>query len=128
MVEQYSDFEQPDAVDLDRSPLSRALSAVSVVIAGVFMVALLVVICAHIVLRAFGKDLAGANELARFSMAFSGFFGFAYAFFERSHVRVNILIGGLKGRAHLVVESALTLALMLILIALSVFWGEMTYS
>ena len=80
--------------------LFRACGAV----AAVCLVAIAVLVLTSIVGRLLGVYIAGLNAYAGYMMAASSFFALAYAFRRGGHIRVNLLLTRLKGRARWVAE------------------------
>ncbi len=87
--------------------LERALEALYTLagwVAAAFLIALAALVLASIVSRLLGVYLPGVIEYSGYSMASSSFFALAYAFRNGSHIRVNLLLSHLHGRAHQVAE------------------------
>lgn len=80
--------------------LFRACGAV----AAVCLVAIAVLVLTSIVGRLLGVYIAGLNAYAGYMMAASSFFALAYAFRRGGHIRVNLLLTRLHGRARWVAE------------------------
>ena len=68
-------------------------------------------ILVQVVLRQTGFVLPGGDDLTAFAMAACAMLPLAYAFRHGAHIRVDLLIGRLSGRARMAMEAvALTLA------------------
>ncbi len=83
------------------------------VLAGVFLVAIAVIVTAQIVARLFDRMLPSADEFAGFCLAATSFLGLAYAFRAGSHIRVTLFVQRLRGavaRVLLVVALAVATA------------------
>ncbi len=92
--------------------LRRALDALYLAfgIAGaVALAAIAAIIAAQVVGRQFGLQFEGADDLTAFAVAGSALLPLAYAFRHGAHIRVDLIIGHVKGRARFVME-ALALA------------------
>ena len=66
-------------------------------LAGVFLVAIAVVVTAQIVARLMGRIVPSADEFGGFCLAATSFLGLAYAFRDGSHIRVTLLVHHTKG-------------------------------
>jgi TRAP-type C4-dicarboxylate transport system permease small subunit len=77
---------------------------------GVSLASIAGIIAAQVVGRQFGLTLAGADDLTAFAVAGSALLPLAYAFRHGAHIRVDLIIGHLRGRARFVLE-AIALAL-----------------
>ncbi len=69
------------------------------VLAGLCLIAIALLVLASILGRLFGVYIAGLNAYAGYMMAASSFFALAYAFRRGGHIRVNLLLLKLHGRA-----------------------------
>jgi len=67
------------------------------------------IIAAQVIGRQFGVALGGADDLTAFAVAGSALLPLAYAFRHGAHIRVDLIIGHVKGRARFAME-ALSLA------------------
>ncbi|WP_291298813.1 TRAP transporter small permease subunit [Elioraea sp.] len=94
--------------------LRRALDALYLLsgIAGaVALLAIAFLILAQIVLRQTGGVLAGGDDLTAFAMAACAMLPLAYAFRHGAHIRVDLIIGRVRGVSRTVMEAvALSLA------------------
>lgn len=91
--------------------LTRALDAIyraAGILAGVFLVAICVIVSAQIVARQLGTIIPSADEFAGFCLAATSFLGLAYSFRHGSHIRVTLFVRGFKGLAG---QALLSLAL-----------------
>jgi TRAP-type C4-dicarboxylate transport system permease small subunit len=68
------------------------------------------IIAAQVIGRQFGLVFNGADDLTAFAVAGSALLPLAYAFRHGAHIRVDLIIGHVKGRARFVME-AVALAL-----------------
>ena len=80
--------------------LFRACGAV----AAVCLVAIAVLVLTSILGRLLGVYIAGLNAYAGYMMAASSFFALAYAFRRGGHIRVNLLLTRLRGKARWALE------------------------
>jgi TRAP-type C4-dicarboxylate transport system permease small subunit len=64
------------------------------------------IIAAQVIGRQFGMSLDGADDLTAFAVAGSALLPLAYAFRHGAHIRVDLIIGRLKGGARFVMEAA----------------------
>ncbi|MGG5810274.1 TRAP transporter small permease [Falsiroseomonas sp. CW058] len=93
--------------------LRRGLDALYLlggVAGGVALFAIGGIIAAQVVGRQFGLTLEGADDLTAFAVAGSALLPLAYAFRHGAHIRVDLIIGHLKGRARFAMEAAALLA------------------
>lgn len=80
------------------------------------LTAIALVIAAQVGGRFLGLTVAGADDLTSFAVAASALLPLAYAFRHGAHIRVDLIIGRLRGRAQFVLEAvALLLALAVVL-------------
>ncbi len=79
-------------------------------IAGAAIVVMMLLTCADIVMRLFGKPIAGAYDLVGFLGAVSVSFALAYTSVQRGHVAVEILMERLPQRIRFQVHSLGNLA------------------
>ena len=80
--------------------LTRALHSIywaAGVLAGVFLVAICVIVSAQIVARQLGTIIPSADQFAGFCLAATSFLGLAYSFRHGSHIRVTLFVRGLRG-------------------------------
>lgn len=80
--------------------LTRALHALygaAGVLAGVFLVAICVIVTAQIVARQFDMIIPSADQFAGFCLAATSFLGLAYSFRSGSHIRVTLFVQALGG-------------------------------
>ena len=64
-------------------------------LAGIFLVAICVIVCAQIVARQFEAIIPSADQFAGFCMAATSFLGLAYSFRDGSHIRVTLFVRAL---------------------------------
>lgn len=99
------------------NPLRRALDALYLaggILGGVALAAIGSIIAAQVIGRQFGATVLGADDLTAFAVAASATLPLAYAFRHGAHIRVDLIIGHLRGRARFALETvalALTAAL-----------------
>jgi TRAP-type C4-dicarboxylate transport system permease small subunit len=67
-------------------------------------------IASQVISRQFGANLEGVDDLTAFAVAGSALLPLAYAFRHGAHIRVDLIIGHVQGRARFVME-AVALAL-----------------
>lgn len=67
-------------------------------LAGVFLVAIAVIVTAQIVARFFDAIIPSSDQFAGFCLAATSFLGLAYAFRAGSHIRVTLFVRPLRGR------------------------------
>lgn len=72
---------------------------------GVSLAAIAGIIGAQVIGRQFGITLAGADDLTAFAVAGSALLPLAYAFRHGAHIRVDLVIGHLKGTARFLFEA-----------------------
>ena len=72
-------------------------------LAGVFLVAIAVLVVAQIVARFFNKQIPSADEFAGYSLAASSFLGLAYSFRSGSHIRVTLLTDRLSTKGQRII-------------------------
>ncbi|MGG5821630.1 TRAP transporter small permease [Falsiroseomonas sp. HW251] len=93
--------------------IRRALDALYLlggIAGGVSLAAIAGIIAAQVIGRQFGLVFAGADDLTAFAVAGSALLPLAYAFRHGAHIRVDLIIGHLRGSARFFME-ALALAL-----------------
>lgn len=100
--------------------LRRALDALYVLsgLAGaIALVGIGLLILVQVVLRQTGGLLPGGDDMTAFTMAACATLPLAYAFRHAAHIRVDLVIGRLRGRARVIMEGvALCLAAMMALL------------
>lgn len=94
--------------------LTRSLDAVyraAGMLAGIFLVAICVIVVAQIIARQMEMIIPSADQFAGFCLAATSFLGLAYSFRSGSHIRVTLFTQALKGFvARLFVIGALAVA------------------
>ena len=75
------------------------------VLGGVALAAIAAIIMAQVAGRQFGITVLGADDLTAFSVAASATLPLAYAFRHGAHIRVDLIIGRLKGSSRFIMES-----------------------
>ncbi len=73
-------------------------------LAGMFLIAIAVLILLQAAGRWFGFSVQGASDYAGYSMASASFLAMAYTFGHGGHIRVTILLQRLHGRARRLME------------------------
>ncbi|WP_299765069.1 TRAP transporter small permease [Ramlibacter sp.] len=73
-------------------------------LAALAMVGVLLMVLLAIVSRQFGLHVAGTDAYAGYSMAAAGFLALAHTLKRNEHIRVTLLLGRLKGKAHHALE------------------------
>jgi TRAP-type C4-dicarboxylate transport system permease small subunit len=63
------------------------------------------IIAAQVIGRQFGWQFAGADDLTAFAVAGSALLPLAYAFRHGAHIRVDLIIGHVRGRARFAMEA-----------------------
>jgi TRAP-type C4-dicarboxylate transport system permease small subunit len=63
------------------------------------------IIATQVIGRQFGVQVGGADDLTAFAVAASALLPLAYAFRHGAHIRVDLIIGHLKGSARFVMEA-----------------------
>lgn len=82
--------------------------------AGISMFGVLAMVLLTIVSRLFGFAAPGSDAYAGYAMAGAGFMALASTLKSGEHIRVTLLLGALKGRAHKALEvTALVIATVL---------------
>lgn len=89
-------------------------------LAGVFLVAIGVLVVAQIAARWFNQQIPSADEFAGYCLAASSFLGLAYSFRSGSHIRVTLLTDRLSSKVQRVVL-LLVLAFAVVMIAIWAF-------
>lgn len=83
-------------------------------LAALAMVGVLVMVLLSIVSRQFGFHVAGTDAYAGYSMAAAGFLALAHTLKRNEHIRVTLILGRLRGKAHHALEMwALSAAVLL---------------
>lgn len=88
--------------------LRRALDALYLLsgIAGaVALAAIGAIIAAQVIGRQFGATVLGADDLTAFSVAASATLPLAYSFRHGAHIRVDLIVGRLRGTPRFVMET-----------------------
>ncbi len=98
----------------------RNLAEPAALAGGWLLVALVLLMCAEVLLRwIFGISIGGVYELAGYAFAIGTSWSFAYALIQRSHIRIDILYVRLPGKVRPVfnILSLLALALFVVFLA-----------
>jgi len=72
--------------------------------AALFLVAIGVLVCTNIISRLVSGYIPGLTQYSGYAMAASSFFGLAYTFQHNEHIRVEVLLTHLHGRARWIAE------------------------
>ncbi len=115
--------------------MRRALDALydgAAALAAVFMVLLLVMVMASILGRQLHFNLPGVDAYAGYMMAAAGFLAMAHTLKKGEHIRVTLLIAGLKGGAKKGFEvwslfAASTLALLFAFYSSKLAWQSYAF-
>jgi len=86
-------------------------------LAGVFLVAIAVLVVAQIAARWFNQQIPSADEFAGYCLAASSFLGLAYSFRSGSHIRVTLLTDRLASKLQRILL-LLVLSFALVMIAI----------
>jgi TRAP-type C4-dicarboxylate transport system permease small subunit len=73
-------------------------------LAALFMVSIGILIVTSVIARLMGSYVPGLNQYAGYAMAASSFFALAYTFGAGGHIRVNLVLARLQGRARWLAE------------------------
>jgi TRAP-type C4-dicarboxylate transport system permease small subunit len=83
-------------------------------LAALAMIGVLLMVLLSIISRQVGFHVAGTDAYAGYSMAAAGFLALAHTLKHNEHIRVTLVLGRLKGRAHHALEMwALSAAVLL---------------
>lgn len=74
------------------------------ILAALFMMSIGVLIVSSVIARLMGSYVPGLNQYAGYAMAASSFLALAYTFRAGGHIRVNIMLTHLQGRARWLAE------------------------
>lgn len=100
--------------------VSRRLSLWAAWFGGALLIVAVLVVSLEVILRkGFGRSLGGADEISSYALAVGASWAFAYALFERSHIRVDVVYARLSPRVKAVLDliSLLVLAGVVLLLA-----------
>jgi len=73
-------------------------------LAALFMVSIGILIVTSVIARLMGTYVPGLNQYAGYAMAASSFLALAYTFGAGGHIRVNLVLSKLQGRARWLAE------------------------
>ncbi len=93
---------QRSNAEVKKYMLTRSLDAIykaAGVLAGVFLVAICVIVVAQIIARQMETIIPSADQFAGFCLAATSFLGLAYSFRSGSHIRVTLFTQALTGFA-----------------------------
>ncbi len=94
---------------------------------GVAMASIAGIIALQVIGRQFGIGLNGADDLTAFAVAGSALLPLAYAFRHGAHIRVDLIIGHLKGSPRFVMEAFALSATTLLCGFLAYSVGDLAY-
>jgi TRAP-type C4-dicarboxylate transport system permease small subunit len=100
---------------------------------GYALLAAALVVCADVIVRkGFNLSLRGADELSGYALAISTSFGCIYAFFHRSHIRIDFVYRLLPRRLRSILDiaSAVSLAVLAAVaayFAMGQFWEALSF-
>ncbi len=75
------------------------------IVGAVALLAIAGIILAQVIGRHFGITVLGADDLTAFSVAASATLPLDYTFRHRAHIRVDLIIGNLRGTPRFVMET-----------------------
>lgn len=110
--------------------LRRALDALYLlggIAGGVALAAIGGIIAAQVIGRQFGLTLGGADDLTAFAVAGSALLPLAYAFRHGAHIRVDLIIGHVRGAARFVMEAVSLTATALLAGFLAYSMADLAY-
>lgn len=93
-------------------------------LAGVFLVAIAVLVVAQIAARWFNQQIPSADEFAGYCLAASSFLGLAYSFRSGSHIRVTLLTDRLPSK----VQRILLLLVLAFAVVMIAIWAKNSIS
>ena len=71
----------------------KAFSRFAYIVGGWLLILLSIMVCAEIILRkVFNQSLQGVDEYGGYALAVTSAIGFAYAFYEGAHIRIDVLV------------------------------------
>lgn len=71
----------------------KTISRIAYIVGGWLLILLSIMVCAEIVLRkVFNQSLQGVDEYGGYALAVTSAIGFAFAFYEGSHIRIDVLV------------------------------------
>jgi TRAP-type C4-dicarboxylate transport system permease small subunit len=94
---------------------------------GISLAAIAAIIAAQVIGRQFGVSLDGADDLTAFAVAGSALLPLAYAFRHGAHIRVDLIIGHLKGTPRFVMEALALLITCVLCGFLAYSVGDLAY-
>ena len=103
----------------------RKLVMVSAVIAGLGLLAMMIVTCADITLRVFNVSLKGAYDIVKIASAITIACGLPYATAIKGHVAVEFFYHRMGSRGRLVADTSIRLLIMALFILLT--WQLLNY-
>lgn len=81
------------------------ISSIGTIVASVFLAALMLLIVAVVILRPFGKVIAGSYELIVLIIVVTIGFAFAHTALKRGHICVTLLVSRFSERTQAIVDS-----------------------
>jgi len=101
--------------------VNRALAA----IAGLALIAMMLLTVADMVLRAFGHPIAGSYEIIGWLSAVAMALALGYTQLHKGHVAIDLVVERLRPRTRAVVQALVTLASLLLFVAVA--WYVASY-
>ncbi len=101
---------------------SEKLSQVAAWCSGLLLFLASVMIAIEVVLRkAFAVSIGGADELSSYALAISCTWGFSYALFRKSHIRIDVLYSRMPGTGRTILDLLAYGLLAVYIVTLSYF-------
>ncbi len=94
---------------------------------GISLAGIAAIIAAQVIGRQFGVSLNGADDLTAFAVAGSALLPLAYAFRHGAHIRVDLIIGHVKGGARFAMEAFALFVTCLLCAFLAYAVGDLAY-
>lgn len=93
----------------------KTLSRIAYIVGGWLLILLSLMVCAEVVLRkVFNHSLQGVDEYGGYALAITSAIGFAYAFYEGAHIRIDVLIRRLPRSLRIVSSVVAHLSLLFV--------------
>jgi len=101
---------------------ANKLSQIASWCAGLLLLLVSIMIAVEVVLRkAFAISIGGADELSSYALAISCTWGFSYALFRKSHIRIDVLYNHLPGYGRFTLDILANVLLLTYIAMLSYF-------
>ena len=94
---------------------------------GIALAAIAGIIATQVIGRQFGVTIEGADDLTAFAVAGSALLPLAYAFRHGAHIRVDLVIGHVKGSARFVMEAVALVVTTALCIFLAYAMADLSY-